>query len=208
MNDFTYETKDRTHKYETYEWDNTWIDHANDLEAKRVLYIGDSISCAIRRFATEKTDEKILFDLFGSSRGLDNPFFKDALSIFIAQQGRRDAVLFNNGLHGFNLQDVNEYKYYYERMIKFLLEKCKNTPLILVLSTHVKTDTAIVVSRNKAVLELATKYSLPTIDLYSVSEEAATLHKDDGVHFTDEGSKLFADKIITSLVEIVPNLKY
>lgn len=27
MSEFTFETENRTHKYETYEWDNTWIDH-------------------------------------------------------------------------------------------------------------------------------------------------------------------------------------
>ena len=36
MSDFTYEATDVNVRYETYEWDNTWIDHANDQTAKRV----------------------------------------------------------------------------------------------------------------------------------------------------------------------------
>lgn len=82
MQNFTYENENRNEKLETYEWDNTWIDHADDTKTKRVLYIGDSISCATRTLATAKSDEKILFDGFGTSKGLDNPFLKECIKIF------------------------------------------------------------------------------------------------------------------------------
>ena len=119
---FTYETENRTHKYETYEWDNTWIDHPYD-DTKRVLYIGDSISCGTRPFATELADGKMVFDLFGSSKAVDNPYFKDALTVFANQEEHRDAVIFNNGLHGWHLEDETEYSHYYEEMIKFFIEE-------------------------------------------------------------------------------------
>ena len=64
-------------QYETYEWDNVWLDHAEDLSRRRVLYIGDSISCGSRHIATGQTCEEILFDGFGTSKALDNPYFKD-----------------------------------------------------------------------------------------------------------------------------------
>ena len=44
MSDFTLENRKNEVRYETFEWDNVWIDHANDKTTKRVLYIGDSIS--------------------------------------------------------------------------------------------------------------------------------------------------------------------
>ena len=59
MSNFTYEREERKEKLETWEWDNVWFEHPNDNEAKRVLYIGDSISCGTRRIATEQTDSKI-----------------------------------------------------------------------------------------------------------------------------------------------------
>ena len=49
MSDFTLENGKNEVRYETFEWDNVWIDHANDKTTKRVLYIGDSISVGTRK---------------------------------------------------------------------------------------------------------------------------------------------------------------
>ena len=75
MTDFTYAFKDRKERLETYEWDNVWWECADDCETPRVLYIGDSISCGTRRFATEATENTILFDGVGTSKAVDNPLF-------------------------------------------------------------------------------------------------------------------------------------
>ena len=157
--------------YETYEWDNTWIEHADDSNRKRVLYIGDSISCGTRHIATNLTDCRILFDGFGTSKALDNPYFEDMLRLFAAQESRRDAVLFNNGLHGFHLDDKTEYRNDYDKMVQFLLSEFRNTPVFILLTTHVadEAQNKRVILRNLAATEVAKKYHLPTIDLYSVS---------------------------------------
>ena len=70
-----------TIRFETYEWDNVWLEHADTPERKRVLYIGDSISCGTRHIATNMTDGQILFDGFGTSKSLDNPWFMDNLRL-------------------------------------------------------------------------------------------------------------------------------
>lgn len=200
MGNFTFETENRTAKYETFEWDNTWINYPNDTEAKRVLYIGDSISCGTRDFATEQSGKKIFFDGFASSKGIDNPFLKQAVSVFAAQQGKRDAVIFNNGLHGWHLNDETDYKYYYEDFVKFLMEEYKGTPIYIVLTTHISQETLPrAIKRNEVALEVADKYNLPVIDLYTPSKEIAHMLKDDGVHFTIEGYKILADKILESI---------
>ena len=205
MREFTYENKDSREMYETYEWDNTWIEHANGSEAKRVLYIGDSISCQIRRLATKLTDESILFDGYGSSKGIDNPYLIDSIRLFAEQQGRRDAVLFNNGLHGWHLDDEKEYKEYYESVVKFLIDEFKNIPLILVLTTHVGSEEREkrVIARNNVVLRIAEKYNLQVIDLYS---EALKQHEhldEYGVHFAEEGNISLAGKIINDLAGVL-----
>lgn len=203
---YTYEFEKKNQKYETYEWDNTWLEHANYPELKRVLYIGDSITCQIRVLAEEKTNNKIIFDLFGTSKAIDNPYFKNSIKLFGEQQNRRDAVLFNNGLHGRHLTR-EEYKIYYEDMLSFLLEEFKNTPIILVLSTHISEDIEYVIERNEVIKEMASKYNLPIIDLFSVSSEVSYLHQSDGVHFSTDGSKILADKVVESLMMYVPSLK-
>lgn len=56
-----------------------------------------------RHIATEALNGEILFDGFGTSKALDNPYFQQSLHLFAAQEGYRDLVLFNNGLHGWHL---------------------------------------------------------------------------------------------------------
>ena len=196
MSEFTYETENRAYRYETYEWDNTWIDHPND-DVRRILYIGDSISCGIRPHATEKTGGKTVFDSFGTSRAVDNPYWKDALLLFAKQEGRRDAILFNNGLHGWHLEDEKEYKKHYEEMLRFLSEQFPGTPVAVVLSTYIakERDLSRVIARNRVARELAEKYALPVIDLYSVAEQAKEHLKEDGVHFTADGYRILAKAV-------------
>ena len=191
-------------KLETYEWDNLWIEHANKDDIKRVLYIGDSISCGVRQVATSISNGEIYFDGFGTSKALDNPYFKDSLHLFALQQGKREVVVFNNGLHGWHLDDEKEYPKAYEEMIKFLLEEFKGTPLVIVLSTYVANieDNKRVIKRNEEVLKLAEKYNLPYVDYYSVAEE----NKDnltDGVHFNSEGYKSLAEALVKKVKELI-----
>ena len=191
-------------KLETYEWDNLWIEHANKDDKKRVLYIGDSISCGVRQVATSISNGEIYFDGFGTSKALDNPYFKDSLHLFALQQGKREVVVFNNGLHGWHLDDEKEYPKAYEEMIKFLLEEFKGTPLVIVLSTYVANieDNKRVIKRNEEVLKLAEKYNLLYVDYYSVAEE----NKDnltDGVHFNREGYKSLAEALVKKVKELI-----
>ena len=201
MNEFTYENQNNQNTYETYEWDNTWIDHANDTTAKRVLYIGDSISCGIRRIATELTNQKIFFDGFGTSKGIDNPYLTDSIKSFANQEGKRDAVLFNNGLHGWHLDDEEEYKEYYEKVIVSLLEYFKATPILIVLTTYIedKEREKRVVVRNKAAKKIAEKYNLPVIDLYTEAKQNKEYLSSAGVHFLEKGYVNLANKIITEV---------
>lgn len=197
MIEFTYESTDNREIYETYEWDNTWLEQANNAITDRVLYIGDSISCQIRQLATKVSNSKLLFDGYGSSKGIDNPYLKDSIRLFAAQQGKRKAVLFNNGLHGWHLDDKIEYKKHYEDIVKFLLEEYKNTPLILVLTTHIGDEEREkrVIARNNVVLEIAEKYNLPVIDLYSEALKQHERLDEYGVHFDEEGNINLAKKI-------------
>ena len=94
MSDFTYEAKDRKEVLETYEWDNVWIEQANNKTADRVLYIGDSISCGTRRVATEMSGETVLFDGFGTSKAVDNPYLCEAIALFIRQLPKLQVILF------------------------------------------------------------------------------------------------------------------
>ena len=201
MGDFTYEIKDRREVLETYEWDNVWIDCANDTEKKRVLYIGDSISCGTRRTATALSGETVLFDGFGTSKAVDNPFFTDSIRLFAAQLPKLETILFNNGLHGFHLEDDTEYKEAYEKVVAFLLDTYPDVPVYILLTTCVRDEVRLerVKVRNRAAREIAEKYGLPVVDLFALTEENKSLLSEDGVHFTSEGYERIAKEILTTL---------
>lgn len=201
MSNLTYEYDNRCELLETYEWDNVWWEHADVKDVPRVLYIGDSISCATRIAATALSQHSIYFDGFGTSKAADNPHFADSIRLFASQQGERKIILFNNGLHGWHLDDTTGYANAYERMIVFLQEEFKGTPLVLLLTTHVADSErdGRVVLRNKAVCELASRYGIPVIDLYTVSKQCAELLSPDGVHFTEQGYRVLAQEILDKI---------
>lgn len=201
MSDFTYETENRSNRYETYEWDDMWIDHANETDRKRAAYIGDSISVGTRRIATARTNEEILFDGFGTSKALDNPYFKDSIRLFFKQLPNVDTVLFNNGLHGWHLNDETEYKALYDEMIKFILDEIKGAKLYMLLTTAVidKDDNDRIKLRNVAAREVAEKYSIPVIDLYDITSANISEISPDGIHPTEPLYEKIADEIIRNI---------
>jgi hypothetical protein len=205
MSQFTYEYQDAKTSLEKYEWDNTWWESTDVTNAPRVLYIGDSISCGARRIATEASGNTILFDGYGTSKAIDNPYLCASINMFALQQRERAAIIFNNGLHGWQLDDSTEYKEHYENVVKCLVKEYEGTPLFLVLSTPTADQTrdARIVVRNKSVLEIAKKYNLPTIDLYSVIDNNRDLISPDGVHMTSEGYRCLANEIIKNVRTVI-----
>lgn len=205
MSNFTYENDDRVTPLETYEWDNVWIQRTDDKKSPRVLYIGDSISCALRVFGNGVTKEEILIDSFGTSKAIDNAYFWDALRLFSLQEGHRDIVLFNNGLHGWHLDDEKDYPAYYERMLCKILDEFKDSKVVIVLTTAVAKEERHerVKVRNGFVKAIAVKYGLDIIDLYEISSENMDLLGDDGVHFTADGYQKISEYLVDEIRKIL-----
>ena len=201
MSDFTYEFNNRSQSLEEFEWDNVWWEQADVTGVPRVLYIGDSISCATRRVATAAAEGKIFFDGFGTSKAVDNPYFSESVRLFAQQQGEREVIIFNNGLHGWHLDDDTEYIQYYEQLVKFLLREFGATPIVLILTTAIADEkrNARVIKRNNAVVKLAAAYNLSVVDLYSVVNEHRELLSPDGVHLIPEGYKLLASALLSHI---------
>jgi hypothetical protein len=199
MSEFTYETSDTSRNLETFEWDNVWWEQTANETSKRILYIGDSISCGTRRLITSLSKSEILCDGFGTSKALDNPYFKSSLELFMKQQNKCDAILFNNGLHGWHLSD-EEYEKCYDDMLLFLLKAEK--PIFIVLTTDdisSQRRNGFVKTRNEVAKALAQKYHLPVIDLYTVAASNSECHVPDGVHFNAMGYELLAKCILESI---------
>lgn len=205
MSEYTYEFKNRCNRLEKYEWDNVWWEQTDITSSHRVLYIGDSISCVTRRLATEVSGGELLFDGLGTSKAVDNPYFPDTVRLFTAQQPEHCAIVFNNGLHGWHLDDETEYASAYETLLKFMLEHFGDTPIFLALTTAVADPerNARVLARNRAVRGIAERYSLPVIDLYTITDTHRDLISADGVHLAREGYTLLAEEIVARIRSVL-----
>ena len=86
-------------------------------------------------------------------------------------------------------------------MVKFLLVEYKDTPLYIVLTTHVRDEEREkrVIKRNEKAIEIAKKYNLQIIDLYKISLENKDLICPDGVHYEEEGREIFAQTLVDIL---------
>ena len=159
------------------------------------------LRCQIRRtIATELSGYSMIFDGFGTSKGLDNPYYQSSLKAFAMQEPKRDAILFNNGLHGWHLEDTGDYLMHYDAMISFLLSEFPDTPVYIVLTTAITDpwDCRVKV-RNESAIKVAQKYRLPVIDLYAPIDANRHLVTPDKIHLTDDGYKLIARKILDTL---------
>ena len=189
--------------YEWTEWDNTWMEQTGNADARRILYVGDSITVGTRGHVNAMGGGKVVFDNFGTSKALDNPYFFDSLRLFAAQQPSRAAVFFNNGLHGWHLSE-EEYETLYANMLDQLLEAFGDVPVVPMLTTC-STSAAYpndrVEARNAIVRKLADQRGLAVIDLYAVACENRH-HIADGVHFNGEGYNALADELLRRVKEI------
>ena len=206
-NGFTFEEEKTSYKYETYEWDRTWVHKANDYETPRVFYIGDSISWGTREQLAGICSD-INFDGLHTSKSLDHPFFRETVNLTAAQLPKVDVVLFNHGHHSWHLDDGDEYYTHLKSFLTFLLDKFCGKPFFMLLSTYSSDEKRCerIKKRNEITLKIAEEYNLPVIDMYPVSE-ANRKKLLDIVHFDSEGYRELAKKLVSEIYSALPELK-
>ena len=89
MLEFTFEDTCAA-KHETIEWDQFWLEHTEDADSARVLYIGDSISVPSRAALNGNAGGKVRVDGLAASKALDNPWFQNTILSAAAQEGHCD----------------------------------------------------------------------------------------------------------------------
>ncbi len=191
--------------YEAIEWDNAWMEQTGSVGVRRILYVGDSITVGTRGVVNSMAGGAVVFDNYGTSKALDNPYFFESLSLFAAQQPSRAAVFFNNGLHGWHLTE-EQYEEFYAKMLDQLIAAFGDVPVVPMLTTCSEIPhypNARVEARNAIVEKLARERGLTVIDLYSVSV-ANKEHLADGVHFKSEGYAALARELLRMVDVVCP----
>ena len=210
MNDgFTYEFGERTAQLETYEWERIWWEHIDDLSKKRILIIGDSISCGYRDILNKMFKGEVYADGLGTSKAVDNPAYPMLIDYMRAQYQDYDVIQFNNGLHGWHLSD-EEYASHYQGLLHYVKESFPEKKLIVALSTPVRKakDASVfdernarVIERNRIASEIAKNLEAEILDLYTPLFDKPMLYREDGVHLLDEGYELLAKQCLDKIKE-------
>lgn len=201
----------KTGVLEEKEWSNLWWENASDHEKKRVLLVGDSITNGYQPMVNVVLGGEILANAWATSKALDNPYYLEELDFVWKQNAYHyDLVHFNNGLHGWHLKQ-EEYAELYEKAVLHILEKYKDTKLVLALSTPVcipgkdmKLDpdkNQEVIRRNEIVREIGEKYHLPINDLYSAMLGKNEFRQEDGYHYNQQGVT-FQGKMVADFIRL------
>lgn len=201
----TYETKNAENALETYEWDDVWFDHAEDSSLPRALILGDSISRGCRHVLVKKTIDFLHADNYASSKALDNAAFKPMLETVFSQEKNLKVVSFNNGLHGWHLQDA-AYKAEYEKMVCLLEKLCAKSgaKLVITLTTPLRNSENLsefdarnerVIARNEIAKEICKKHGLVLNDFYTPMLDKEELYMPDGVHFKEQGYDILSSQM-------------
>lgn len=200
-------------KREHFEWVNMWHDHTNltperEAAAKRLLFIGDSITngmrpylpVALRDKLAVKEAEDVNVDFLTTSKGIDNPDLIRELE-YMTSGYTYDFIQFNNCLHGFSVEE-SDYAVYYEEVVKFLLHRVTADKMVIMTGTpHSVKDNPEeyselnnrVCRRNCIVKEIAEKYGIAVNDLYSAIYGKAEYRSNDGYHYNSDGYEFLAD---------------
>ena len=206
----TYEENPRDIPLETYEWDDIWFDHIPETDKPRILLVGDSISRGYRFPVIEALNDSYHTDGWASSKAVDNPAYIPQLDLMISQAKDYKLIHINNGLHGWHLS-TEDYKNNYEKIICHIQKKYPEIKLVLCLTTPVRNSktkelsdrNSLVISRNEAVLELASKYDLPVTDLYNSTLLESFATYTDTVHQNEDGYKLLAEIVNSKIREVL-----
>lgn len=89
---------------ETFEWIQSWCDHADKNDLPRVLLVGDSITRAYREKVGELLRGKYYVDYIATSYAIDQPIYVNLITAF-AKDSDYALIYFNHGLHGLHMTD-------------------------------------------------------------------------------------------------------
>ena len=200
-------TAQKTTVKEYIEWTNLRWNNAPDAEKPRVLMVGDSIVAGHGDLVFDLVKDKLCIDYMATAKCVSDKDFMLELD-YMLNLNSYAAIIFNNGLHGWDIDDA----VYAENLREALIYlKTKTTLLVWRSSTPIRTvgDLARfedarnprVIKRNADAAAIARDLGLPVIDLYARMAENPGLFCDDAIHYTPEGRKLQAETIAAFLAK-------
>ncbi len=184
----------RTTVPEKIEWTNfRWFD-APDKNTPRILLIGDSIVVGHGQMLHEALYPAYAVDYFATSLGVSDVEYRAHLEFILSRQDYA-AIVFNNTLHAFDVDD-SVYAHFLREEFLFLKKKTpklfwrNGTPQRVPGESgtpHPKFDPRIR-RRNLDAAVIAAELGVSVLDLFSEMMNHLDFLAADGVHYLPEGN--------------------
>lgn len=192
---------------ERIEWINVWIPDAQKDDKPRVLLIGDSITQGYYGGVAKLLSGKAYVGRLTTSLSVCDPKFLDVLKP-VVESFRYAVIQFNNGIHGQDYS-LEAYRRGLDRTFRFLLEKARGAEIVWASTTPLRfrraneERNAQIRARNRVALELCRKYKIPVDDLYAISKDLDSLHRDD-YHYKAKALQAQAQAVASFLERLLP----
>jgi hypothetical protein len=197
---------------ENIEWISIRWHNAPDTKAKRVLLTGDSIVVGHGTRVHDLLKDKIRVDYFATAKHVTDAEFMGDLDFMLAR-GNYELIVFNNGLHGFDIDD----ELYKPALREALMTLKGRTPKLAWRSSTPILDKSNlkklnsernprVIRRNKDAAAVAKELGLPVLDLYSEMVKRKEFFSPDAVHFNEAGQQFQAEKVAEFIRSLLPGV--
>lgn len=196
---------------EEYEWIHSWSDKTNEKNFPRVLLIGDSIVYGYQEFVRELLRGRCYVDYISTSYSVDTPIYNDLIKLYV-RDNDYDIICYNHGLHGIQMS-AGDFAVGVEKALNSIEKIQPQAKTVIINVTEVKEagnaerhkDWGVKVDeRNAELARIAEKRKYPIIDLFSLSKAIPIAQrKEDGTHYTENGSRTFASFVVSAICEIM-----
>ena len=199
-------TIEKTEIRENIEWTNMrWNDAPDNCKA-RILLIGDSIVVGHERLLHEIIKDEYCIDSFATAKCVSDVDYMRELDYMLASKDY-DLVIFNNGLHGFDISDEAYEENLQENLVD-LNKRVKKLAWRTSTPIRQKEDlnqfetekTPRIIRRNAFAAKVTKKLNIPVLDLYTPMAENVDYFSPDAVHYNKEGREAQA-KIIAEFIK-------
>ncbi len=194
--------------FESIEWCDLWISHANETNLPRVLLIGDSITRAYYPEVEKNLAGKAYVGRLASSAFISDPILSKEVAM-VLDEYKFDVIHFNNGMHGWQHSEA-EYEKAFPKFLKVIEAHAPHAKLIWANTTPLKvspnapagnqtvaTDERIA-ARNVIASRLVQAEGISIDDLNTPMRGHPEYHSDN-IHFGDQGIAIQAAQVAAAI---------
>ena len=194
---------------ENIEWTNMRWNDAPDTCKARILLIGDSIVVGHERRLHDIIKDEYCVDSFATAKCVSDVAYMKELDYMLASNDY-SLVIFNNGLHGFDVSD-EAYEENLKEVLKALNKRVKklawrnSTPMRdrEDLNKFNPQRTPTILKRNAFAAQVVKELGIPSLDLYTPMSEHVEYFSIDAVHYNEKGQTAQAEMLAKFIKKIM-----